>query len=56
MAVITNEDIFAAQVAILEKLLEAAEQKKGHTRFGGYTRDALILIERTKEHIQSPRD
>lgn len=52
MKKVTNEDVYAALVAVLSKLLDAEQRAKGTTRSGGnYTAEAVSLIEKTKAHL-----
>jgi hypothetical protein len=51
---VSNEDVFAACVAILSRLIEAEQRGKGVNRLGGgYTTEALQEIARVKAHLPS---
>lgn len=53
MREISNEDVYAALVAVLSKQIDAEKKAKGTTRVGGdYTNEAVELIERTKQHLR----
>jgi len=47
----TNDDLYAAMVAVLAKQLEAEQKQKGVQRTGGYEHDALRVIEATKRQL-----
>lgn len=52
MKAVTNEDLYAAMVAVLLKLIDMEKRAKGIIRSGGdYSDEAVELIEQTKEHL-----
>ena len=52
MEKVTNEDLYAAMVAVLAKAFEEEKSKKGVCRLGGsYVREALDYIAKIKTEI-----
>lgn len=52
MSAVTNEDLYAAMVAVLSKLIDAEKRSKGTTRLGGdYSSEAVQLIKMTKRQL-----
>lgn len=49
---VSNEDLYAAMVAVLSKLIDVEKRAKGTTRMGGdYSSEAQQLIRQTKAQL-----
>lgn len=52
MNTVSNEDLYAAMVAVLSKLIDAEKREKGTTRMGGnYSAEAVQLVRATKQQL-----
>ena len=52
MMTISNDDIYAATIAVLSKLIDMDKKSSGSTRSGGdYSREAMALVDKMKQQL-----